>query len=301
MEPHSSAGSLIAFDPEYSLIFLNSDNPEALAMRAPFCDTRVPKRMPTAPTLREWLRERPFALGLSSGFFGFFAHTGVMTVLEEEGLLPARLAGSSAGALVAGAWAAGVSATDLRDELLALKREHFWDPGFGLGLLRGELFRQKLGALLPAQTFDECRAPVAISVYDVLQARTRVLTAGRLVHAICASCAVPLLFQPAWVDGRPLLDGGILDRPGITGIPEGDRLFYHHLADRSPWRRKGSPSLEIPRRANMTSLVVGGLPRVGPFRLEQGAAAFDAARKAAREALDRPIAEGVVRAGGHAA
>jgi hypothetical protein len=59
--------------------------------------------------------------------------------------------------------------------------------------------------------------------------------------------------------------------------------------------------MEIPRRANMTSLVLGGLPRVGPFRLEQGAVAFDVARKAAREALDRPIERGEVRAGGHAA
>jgi NTE family protein len=254
-----------------------------------------------APTLREWLRERPFALGLSSGFFGFFAHTGVMTVLEDEGLLPARLAGSSAGALVAGAWAAGVPATALRDELLALRREHFWDPGPGLGLLRGDLFRQKLGALLPAQTFDACRAPVAISVYDVLRARTRVLTEGHLVRAICASCAVPLLFQPAWVDGRPLLDGGIADRPGLQGIPQGERLLYHHLAARSPWRRPGSPSLEVPRRENMTALILGGLPRVGPFRLEQGAIAFEVARKATREALGKPIARGEVRAGGDAA
>jgi len=254
-----------------------------------------------APTLREWLRERPFALGLSSGFFGFFAHTGVMTVLEDEGLLPARLAGSSAGALVSGAWAAGVSAIALRDELLALKREHFWDPAPGLGLLRGNLFRQKLGALLPAQTFDACRVPVAISVFDVLTARTRVLTKGHLVHAICASCAVPFLFQPAWIEGRPLLDGGIADRPGLHGIPQGERLLYHHLADRSPWRRPGSPSMEIPLRENMTALVLGGLPRVGPFRLEQGAVAFEVARKAAREALDRTIARGEVRAGGDAA
>ena len=60
------------------------------------------------PTLEEWLREAPFALGMSSGFFGFFAHTGVVTVLEDEGLLPSRVSGSSAGALVGGAWAAGV-------------------------------------------------------------------------------------------------------------------------------------------------------------------------------------------------
>src|SRR3954463_15684284 len=98
-------------------------------------------------TLGAWLREGPFSLGLSSGFFGFFAHTGLMTVLEDEGLLPARLTGSRAGAPVAGLWAAGLSASTLRNELLALRREHFWDPAPGLGLLRGRLFRERLEGL----------------------------------------------------------------------------------------------------------------------------------------------------------
>lgn len=263
-------------------------------------DAPDPRAGGAKPTLREWLRERTFALGLSSGFFGFFAHTGVMTVLEDEGLLPARLSGSSAGALVGGAWAAGVSAPALRDELLALKREHFWDPAPGLGLLRGELFRAKLRALLPAHTFDACRAPLAVSVYDVLSRTTRVVSEGDLVPAICASCAVPFLFHPAWIGGRPVLDGGIADRPGLFGMPPDERLLYHHLAARSPWRRKGSPSLNVPRRADMTALVIEELPRVGPFRLEEGARAFDVARRAAKEALDRPITAGEIRARGQA-
>src|SRR3954471_24484850 len=176
-----------------------------------------------APTLREWLRERPFALALSSGFFGFFAHTGVMSVLEDEGLLPARLSGSSAGALVSGLWASGVATGRLRDELFALRREHFWDPRPGLGLLRGRLFRARLDDLLGARTFAACRVPVAVSVYDVLSRRTRVLAEGELAPAIQASCAVPLLFHPIWVGGRPLLDGGIADRPGLDGLPAGER------------------------------------------------------------------------------
>src|SRR5215831_14799966 len=84
-------------------------------------------------TLREWLAAGPYTLALSSGFFGFFAHAGVMSVLEEEGLLPGRVCGSSAGALVGGLWAAGVAARRICDELLALRREHFWDVRPGLG------------------------------------------------------------------------------------------------------------------------------------------------------------------------
>src|SRR5262245_35021183 len=86
------------------------------------------------PSLREWLREEPFTLVMSSGFFGFYAHTGVVRVLEEEGLLPARAAGASAGALVTAAWSAGVAAELLRDRLGTLERRDYWDPGPGLGL-----------------------------------------------------------------------------------------------------------------------------------------------------------------------
>jgi NTE family protein len=256
----------------------------------------VPRRPSprAAPTLREWLREAPFSLALSSGFFGFFAHAGLVTVLEDEGLSPSRLAGSSAGALVAGLWAAGLPGAAMRDELLRLRREDFWDPRPGAGLLRGRKFRGRLDALLPVATFGECRTPLCVSVFDLLSGRTRVLRDGPLAPALQASCTVPLLFHPTWLDGRPLLDGGILDRPGLDGLPHGERVLHHHLASRSPWRRRGSPSMSVPRREGLTALVIPGLPRVGPFRLEEGARAFEVARRAAREALDRPVRDAVV-------
>lgn len=253
--------------------------------------------MSAAPTVREWLRERPYALAMSSGFFSFFAHTGLLIVLEDAGLLPARLSGSSAGALVTGLWAAGLDAARIRDELFALRREHFWDPSPGLGLLRGRLFRERLQSLLPARTFAACRAPLAVSVYDVLSRRTRVVADGELAPVIQASCCVPFLFHPVWHGGRPLLDGGIADRPGVLGLPEGERALHHHLASRSPWRKEGGASMDIPVRRGLVALVLGGLPRVGPFRLEEGPRAFDAARRAAREALEMRIDGNVVRAG----
>ncbi len=250
---------------------------------------------PSPPTLREWLRETPFTLALSSGFFGFFAHCGLVTVLEDAGLLPARVAGSSAGALVGGLWAAGLDASRMRDELLRLRREDFWDPRPGLGLLRGELFRARLEALVGGRDFAACRVPASVSVFDMWTRRTRVLSRGALAPALQASCTFPLLFQPRWVDGRPLLDGGILDRPGLDGVPDGERVFFHHLASRSPWRGRHARSIQLPSRANMASLVIDGLPRVGPFRLPNGARAFERVRHVAATALDRPLRDACVR------
>lgn len=246
-------------------------------------------------TLREWLRPGPFALGLSSGFFGFFAHAGMITALEENELFPCRTAGSSAGALVGTLWAAGLPAAAISERLLSLERREFWDPFPGPGLLRGRRFRRMLDELLPVGEFSECRFNAAVSVFDVLSRKARVIDAGPLAEAIHASCAVPFLFHPVWIAGRPFLDGGVGDRHGLAGLSGGGAILYHHLASRSPWRRKESPALLLPVRPGTVSLVIEGLPRSGPLKLENGRRAFFAARDATRRALNEKISCGVVR------
>lgn len=249
----------------------------------PGTDSQVERRL-----FGDWLREAPFALTMSSGFFSFYAHTGFLSVLEENGLTPARISGSSAGALVGGAWAAGLPAADLAGELERLERRDFWDPGMGPGLLRGRLFRERLERLLPVSRFDQTRVPVAMSVFEIRGRTTKVIDAGLLAPAICASCAVPLLFHPVSIEGRAYYDGGILDRPGLEGMPPSEeRVLFHHIASRSPWRLKSEP---LPTRAGMITLSIENLPRSGPFKLDQGRAAYRAAREATKRALERPIA-----------
>ena len=245
-------------------------------------------------TLREWLAEGPYTLAMSSGFFGFFAHAGLLSVLEEERLLPDRLCGSSAGALVGGLFAAGLPASRICAELLALRRGDFWDPGPGPGLLRGARFRARLDALLPVGTFEACPRPLAVSAWDPLARQTVVLRSGPLAPAIQASGAVPFLFHPVRLGGRWLLDGGVADRHGLAGAPSpttadpAPRLLYHHLTSRSPWRRAGSPALAVPERLGLVAVALHGLPRAGPFKLERGAEAMAQAAAGMRAALAQP-------------
>jgi NTE family protein len=244
------------------------------------------------PTLREALAEAPFGLAMSSGFFGFFAHTGMLTALLEAGLAPARITGSSAGALVGGLWAAGLEPDAARRSLEGLTRDAFWDPWPGLGVLRGKKFRALLDALLPRPNFDETRVPFAASVYDPLARKTVVVGEGALAPAIHASCAVPFMFHPVRIGRRLYVDGGVADRPGLEGMPRGSRVLYHHLASRSPWRSHAS--MGIPRREGLVALAIRGLPRPTPFDLGVGPAAIDRAYARTREALDRPVVDGVV-------
>lgn len=248
--------------------------------------------MSRSVTLHEWLAEAPFTLGMSSGFFGFFAHAGVLAALEERGLAPSAVAGSSAGALVAGAWAGGVSSEELRDTLLSLRRQDFWDPAPGAGLLRGQLFRERLASLLRHDTFEACRVPASLVVHDVFARRPQAVSTGDLAAAIHASCAVPGMFHPVRVNGRLMVDGGVTDRAGLSGVPREQRVFYHHLASRSPWRRPGSPALRVPTRPGLVPLVVPDLPRLSPFRLGEAGVAYERALRTTRTQLDRPLPEG---------
>ncbi len=95
-------------------------------------------------------------------------------------------------------------------------------------------------------------------------------------------------------EGCLLSDGGIADRPGLQGTASDRRIFYHHIASRSPWRRPGSPVLRIPKRDSMVSLRIEKLARANPFHLERGALAMQQAQEATLRALDKPIADGVV-------
>src|SRR5690242_9267230 len=112
-----------------------------------------------AERLGDWLEEKPFALAMSSGFFSFFAHTGMLDSLLGAGLRPQLVAGASAGALVGGAYAAGVDTHVLAERLIALRREEFWDPTLGAGLLAGKKFDQILRGMLPTTVMRECRIP----------------------------------------------------------------------------------------------------------------------------------------------
>jgi NTE family protein len=253
--------------------------------------------------LAERLRREPFELILSSGFFGFFAHAGVVAALEELALTPALVGGSSAGALVAGLWGAGLPAATLRDRLFALRRADFWDPdprfgvggARGLGLLRGDRFEQLLAEALHVvgvRRFADCRIPVRVVAFDVGARRTVTLAAGELVPAIRASCSVPGMFQPAVIERRRLLDGGIADRAGIAAASDGARVLYHHLPTHSPWRRFTPAQNRVPARAQLHLLHEPALPRLSPFHLSRGPRAFALAREMVLRSLTAPQPSG---------
>lgn len=239
-------------------------------------------------TLRGWLAACRYTLTLGSGFFGFFGHFGVLKALLDAGLPPARLTGASSGALVAACYASGMSLDAIQQLLFTLRRQDFWDPGIGAGLLKGEKFRALMREAFPVTTFDSLAVPLRLSVYNASRHCTQVIDCGDLVAATYASCALPFLFQPLKRDGEILLDGGVKDRPALAGVTENERVLIHHLSGKSPWRRANDPALQPPQRANGTTLVLDGLCRCSPFKLARGPLAFAQAYATTTQWLDQP-------------
>lgn len=236
-------------------------------------------------TLADWLKQAPFTLTLSSGYFSFFVHTGMIAALQEDNIMPSRITGCSAGAMVGAAWAAGHSASELLDFFVSLEKKDFWDPSLGAGLLKGELFRDLLRSMLKKQRLEDCEIPCTISAFQIDRREVILIKKGEMASAINASCAVPGLFQPVKIGSACYLDGAIGDPSGLKGTEQDERIFFHQINDWLPWRLPFSP-MPKPKRNKMTTLRIKGIPQCGILQLNNGKSAFYAGYEATKRALN---------------
>ncbi len=187
--------------------------------------------------LADQIRNKRVGVAMAAGFFGFYHHAGVLMALDEKGIRPVHITGTSAGALTAAMYAAGLDGRQMRDFLLALKREDFWDMHFpltrlGFGLLAGHLFRAELGRVLPVHSFETCRIPLTVGVYDLKDGRVRHKSSGPLIESVYASCAFPYLLTPAEIKGRRYWDGGFGEKTPLVpflGDPEVDVVLVSYM------------------------------------------------------------------------
>jgi len=152
-------------------------------------------------------------LALGSGAARGAAHIGVLEVLEETGIECSVIAGSSAGALIGGAYAAGMTPTKIG----ALVRKAGWSDfgsvtgGRRKGLLHTTPLEQAIERHLGALQIEDLPRRFVAVAYDIRNRERVLLTTGSLSTALRASMAVPGLFAPVEIDGRLLVDGGVAE------------------------------------------------------------------------------------------
>jgi NTE family protein len=152
-------------------------------------------------------------LALGGGAARGFAHVGVIQVLEEAGIRPALVVGTSAGSLVAALYASGLSASQLQQVAETMEEAAFTDwslPLFGRGMLRGEALARYVNAQVGNKLIEGMALPLGIVATDLNSGRGVLFRSGDTGTAVRASSAVPALFQPVRFSGHEYVDGGLV-------------------------------------------------------------------------------------------
>jgi NTE family protein len=194
-----------------------------------------------------------YAVAFGGGGARGIAHINIIEALDELGIRPVAISGSSIGAIIGAGMASGMTGADIRDYTIKtvgnrnalLNRLWSLGPssmrdrtgGFRFGHFNLEPI---LNAFLPdaiPQDFADLPIPLKISASDYYGQAEVVLEEGNLRQAIAASAAIPGLFMPVWVNGRIMIDGGVLNPVpyenlldladvvigvDVVGAPEGD-------------------------------------------------------------------------------
>jgi NTE family protein len=150
-------------------------------------------------------------LVLGGGGARGYAHIGVLKALEERGVRPVAIAACSMGSIVGALYAGGFDADALLDRLARkFKFTDLLDRGDGEAINRGHRLERQLEQALPA-TFEELQIPLKIMACDIQEGVEVVFDRGALPPAVRASISLPGVFSPARIEGRVLLDGGLVN------------------------------------------------------------------------------------------
>lgn len=151
---------------------------------------------------------------------------GMALALEEHGIRPDLIVGTSVGA-INGAWlAGGRTAVDLVDLWVGLRRSDLFPvrPLLGLRAFAGRSnhfvpdtgLRAMLHSNLPFERLEDAVIPLIVVAADALSGEEVLLTRGNAVDAITASASLPAIYPPVDIDGRLLVDGAVVNNTAIT-------------------------------------------------------------------------------------
>ena len=150
-------------------------------------------------------------LALGGGAARGFAHIGVIQVLEEAGIRPDLVVGTSAGSLVAALYASGLGGQALAALARQMDEGALTDWAFpGRGVLRGEALARFVREHTAARTIEQMALPLGIVATDLDSGEAILFRRGDAGTAVRASSAVPAVFQPVGIGGREYVDGGLV-------------------------------------------------------------------------------------------
>ena len=180
-------------------------------------------------------RKAKIALVLGGGGLKGFAHIGVFRALDEMGIEPTVIAGTSIGALIGAAYARGMSIAEMADRARALKRRDLFRLNrMGMLLERQhspaiyleQPLRDVVRAVSTEKRFDQLKTTLLVNTVDIERGSQVVwglpgLRDISVADAVYASCALPGFYPPGVIKDRRFVDGGVIDNLPVSVASRG--------------------------------------------------------------------------------
>jgi len=160
-------------------------------------------------------------LVLGAGLAKGLVHIGVLKVLHEQGIYPDYIAGTSIGAVIGAAYAAGRTPEDIEEILQNTDWKNIVD--FTLpkqGFMKGVVVEAKIRSLVRGKRFEELHIPLRVVAYDVTAKEKVEFSKGDVARAVRASLSVPGIFTPVDIGKHMYIDGGIVDPLPVQVVQE---------------------------------------------------------------------------------
>jgi len=190
----------------------------------------TPRKLSSLSPGKPRRKAHKIALVLGGGGLKGFAHIGVFRALNEMGIVPTVVAGTSIGALIGAAYARGMPISEMADRARALQRRDLFRLNrMGMLLERQhspaiyleEPLRNVVKAVSTEKRFDQLKTTLLVNTVDISRGTQLVWGLPGLRHvsvadAVYASCALPGFYPPGNIDGRLCVDGGVIDNLPVS-------------------------------------------------------------------------------------
>ncbi|WP_372947746.1 patatin-like phospholipase family protein [Mariniphaga sp.] len=162
-----------------------------------------------------------FGIALSGGGARGIAHIGVFQALEEFGIKPQVVSGTSMGAIVGVFYAAGYSPKEMLKILVERKFHKMinWHRPFS-GLIDIGQVKKVMAEMIGDDDFSSLKMPFYCAVTNLNSGLEEIKSEGKLFQWVMASASIPVVFEPQIIDGQTYVDGGLLNNLPAEAIRE---------------------------------------------------------------------------------